>query len=66
MPDHVHVHFEPGIKSDDANGRPEFWSLGELIGSIKSFAAHEINKREQSKGSISSRFAALDCHRASA
>jgi carbamoyl-phosphate synthase large subunit len=52
MPDHVHVLFEPGIKSDDANGRPEFWPLGELIGSIKSFAAHEINKREQSKGSV--------------
>ena len=52
MPDHVHVLFEPAIKSEDGNGRPEFWPLGELIGSIKSFAAHEINKREQSKGSV--------------
>jgi carbamoylphosphate synthase large subunit/REP element-mobilizing transposase RayT len=52
MPDHVHILFEPAIKSDSANGRPIFWSLGELIGSIKSFAAHEINEREQSKGSV--------------
>ena len=52
MPDHVHLVLEPGIKSDDSNGRPVFWPLGELVGSIKSFAAHEINKREQSKGSV--------------
>ena len=52
MPDHVHILFEPAIRSDDTNGRPVFWSLGELIGSLKSFAAHEINKREKSKGSV--------------
>ena len=52
MPDHVHVFFEPAIKTDDSKGKPVFWKLGELVGSIKSFAAHEINKREGSKGSL--------------
>src|SRR6202045_1873781 len=52
MPDHVHMLIEPAIKEDGSKGEPIFWSLGELVGSIKSFTAHEINKREQSKGSI--------------
>ena len=49
MPDHVHILFEPGIKEDDAEGNPIFWSLGELVASIKSFTAHEINKRREYK-----------------
>jgi carbamoylphosphate synthase large subunit/REP element-mobilizing transposase RayT len=52
MPDHVHMLFEPGIKTDNLEGKPVFWRLGDLIGSIKSFTAHEINKQEQSKGSL--------------
>jgi carbamoylphosphate synthase large subunit/REP element-mobilizing transposase RayT len=52
MPDHVHILLEPGIKGNDFNNRPVFWGLGELVGSIKSFTTHEINKREQSKGSV--------------
>ncbi len=52
MPDHVHILFEPGIKEDDDNGDPIFWSLGELVASIKSFTAHEINKRENTKGAV--------------
>ena len=52
MPDHVHILFEPGIKEDDEEGNPVFWSLGELMRSIKSFTAHEINKLEASVGSI--------------
>ena len=52
MPDHVHILFEPGIKEEDKNGNPVFWSLGELVGSIKSFTAHEINKRAETKGAV--------------
>src|SRR6202790_2117595 len=52
MPDHVHMLIEPAIKEDGSKGEPIFWSLGEPVGSIKSITAHEINKREQSKGSI--------------
>ena len=52
MPDHVHILFEPGIKEDDADGNPIFWPLGELVASIKSFTAHEINKRANTKGTV--------------
>jgi carbamoylphosphate synthase large subunit/REP element-mobilizing transposase RayT len=52
MPDHVHILFEPGIKEDDENGNPIFWSLGDLVASIKSFTAHEINKRAKTKGAV--------------
>ncbi len=52
MPDHVHILFEPTIKNDDDAGNPIFWSLGELIHSIKSFTAHQINKTEGSTGSV--------------
>jgi len=52
MPDHVHILFEPGIKTDGAEGKPVFWSLSELLHSIKSFTAHEINRQENLKGDI--------------
>src|SRR6476620_6330071 len=52
MPDHVHVLWEPGIKGDNAEGKPVFWSLAELVRSIKTFSAREINKAEGSHGSI--------------
>ena len=52
MPDHVHVLWEPGIKGDNAEGKPTFWSLPELIRSIKTFSAREINKTEGSHGSV--------------
>jgi alanyl-tRNA synthetase/REP element-mobilizing transposase RayT len=50
MPDHVHILFQPWLKEDDAEGKPVFWSLAELIHSIKSFTAREINKLEDAKG----------------
>jgi carbamoylphosphate synthase large subunit/REP element-mobilizing transposase RayT len=52
MPDHVHVLWEPGIKGDNAEGKPVFWSLAELVRSIKTFSAREINRAEGSHGSI--------------
>src|SRR5207248_1953573 len=41
MPDHVHVLWEPSIKGDNAEGKPVFWSLAELVRSIKTFSARE-------------------------
>src|SRR5213080_4870080 len=52
MPDHVHILFEPAVKADDAKGRPVFWSLSELLHSVKSFTAHEINKESRSGGDV--------------
>jgi alanyl-tRNA synthetase/REP element-mobilizing transposase RayT len=52
MPDHVHALFEPQIKEQDADGNPVFWSLTELLHSVKSFTAHEINKVEGTTGSV--------------
>src|SRR5205085_507103 len=51
-PDQVHLLWEPGIKADNANDKPVFWSLAELIRSIKTFTAREINKAEGSQGII--------------
>jgi alanyl-tRNA synthetase/REP element-mobilizing transposase RayT len=52
MPDHVHFLFEPQIKEHDKEGKPVFWSLVELLHSIKSFTAHEINKLEEASGQL--------------
>ncbi|MBK9139369.1 MAG: transposase [Verrucomicrobia bacterium] len=50
MPDHVHLLFEPQIKELDPEGKAVFWPVSEILHSIKSFTAHEINKAENSKG----------------
>src|SRR6266480_2196616 len=50
MPDHVHALLQPCAKGNDATGTPIFWRLSELMHSIKSFTAHDINKAENSKG----------------
>ncbi len=52
MPDHVHFLFEPQIKEQDKDGQPVFWPLAELMHSIKSFTAHEINKLEKTTGQV--------------
>jgi alanyl-tRNA synthetase len=52
MPDHVHVLFEPQIKQQDPDGNPIFWPLTELLHSVKSFTAHEINKAEGTTGGV--------------
>ena len=44
MPDHVHLLFEPQVKEANENGEPIFWSLGKIVGAIKSATAHRINK----------------------
>ena len=50
MPDHVHLLFQPWAKEQDEKGECVFWSLGELMHSIKSFTAQEINKAEGTSG----------------
>ncbi|MEO7299423.1 MAG: alanine--tRNA ligase-related protein, partial [Verrucomicrobiota bacterium] len=50
MPDHVHILFEPQIKEQDKEGKPVFWSLGEIMHGIKSTTAHRINKVAKVKG----------------
>jgi len=52
MPDHWHALLQPKPRSFDANGDAVFWELGELMHSIKSFAAKEINKAEGTTGTV--------------
>ena len=52
MPDHVHLLIEPGIKGQGAEGAPVFYSLTEILHSLKSFTAHKINHLEGKKGGV--------------
>ena len=52
MPDHVHFLLQPWPKDREATGEPVFWLLSELLASIKSFTAHEINSLEHANGSV--------------
>ena len=52
MPDHVHLLFQPWVKEEDDADNPVFWSLTELLKSIKSFSAHAINKAESKSGPV--------------
>jgi putative transposase len=47
MPDHVHALAEPFIQS--GGGR---FDLGEILHSVKSFSAHEINRKKGEKGPV--------------
>jgi cobalamin-dependent methionine synthase I len=51
MPDHVHVLIEPRVTSQASNAT-EFYSLTEIVHTLKSFTAHEINKAEQKSGPV--------------
>ena len=50
MPDHVHILFQPWPKPAAKEDELLFWSLAELMHSIKSFTATEINRAENSQG----------------
>ncbi|HEY4414113.1 MAG TPA: alanine--tRNA ligase [Verrucomicrobiae bacterium] len=50
MPDHVHLIIQPGIKEQDAKGEPVFWPLSDILHSLKSFSAKEINTLENTSG----------------
>src|ERR1051326_8398246 len=52
MPDHVHLLFEPQIKTNETQGRTIFWSLAEILQPIKSATAHRINKLAGTTGPI--------------
>jgi len=43
---------QPGIESQDADGNPVFYSLTTILHTIKSFTAHEINKRTKTSGGL--------------
>jgi len=52
MPDHVHVLLQPWVKEQNDRGEAVFWPLSELMHSIKSFTAKEINRLEDSTGTL--------------
>ncbi len=52
MHDHAHFLFQPWPKDMDEKDNAVFWSLKELLHSIKSFTAHEINAAEHTKGGV--------------
>jgi RecG-like helicase/REP element-mobilizing transposase RayT len=52
MPDHVHFLIQPWPKENDDAGNAVFWSLKELLHSIKSYSAHAINKTERERGGV--------------
>ncbi|HEY4284672.1 MAG TPA: helicase-related protein, partial [Chthoniobacterales bacterium] len=52
MPDHVHVLIQPWPKENTSEGASNFWSVSELMRSIKSFTAREINRLEQKEGAV--------------
>jgi alanyl-tRNA synthetase len=48
MPDHVHLLIEPQVKSYDADSKPVFFTLTEILQPIKSVTSHKIlNTRRQ-------------------
>jgi 5-methyltetrahydrofolate--homocysteine methyltransferase len=51
MPDHVHALLQP-LPKDELTDETTFWSVPELMHSIKSFTAHEIDKAEGTKGQL--------------
>jgi REP element-mobilizing transposase RayT len=52
MPDHVHMLIQPMPMPRPAGADVEFWALGEIMHSIKSWTAHEINKLEGESGTL--------------
>ena len=44
--------FNRGQSEDDDEGNVVFWPLNELLHSIKSFSAHQINKIEGKSGPV--------------
>ncbi len=52
MPDHVHALFQPWPKNQASHEETTFWSLAELMRSLKSFTAREINRAERKTGTV--------------
>ena len=51
MPDHVHILIEPRVRREDSNAT-EFYSLTEILHTLKSFTAHKINELEEKSGPV--------------
>ena len=51
MPDHVHILIEPQVRIEDSNAT-EFYSLTEILHTLKSFTAHKINELEGKSGPV--------------
>ena len=52
MADHVHALFQPWSKNAVSHEETTFWSLTELMRSLKSFTAREINRAERKTGAV--------------
>ncbi len=52
MPDHAHFIIQPGVKEEDKDGNPVFWPLSDILHSIKSYSAKEVNKLDEVKGTL--------------
>jgi RecG-like helicase/REP element-mobilizing transposase RayT len=52
MSDHVHLLLEPAIRETGEKGEAIFYSLTEILQTIKSFTAKEINRLEKTKGVV--------------
>lgn len=52
MPDHAHLLIEPSIETWDKNNNAVFHSLTQILHTIKSFTAHEINKLTKDTGNL--------------
>src|SRR6266702_1812260 len=52
MPDHAHLLLQPWPKEFDADENPVFWPIAELMQSVKSFIALEINKLHKTTGPV--------------
>ena len=50
MPDHVHLLLEPQIEKNDAEGKPVFYALSQILQTLKSVSSHRINKLADVKG----------------
>ena len=52
MPDHLHALFQPWPKNEAPDHETRFWSVRELMRSLKSFSAREINRLERKTGAV--------------
>ncbi len=52
MPDHVHLLLEPQPRDASTSTPTDFYSLTEILHSMKSFTAHAINKAEGTNGAV--------------
>ena len=52
MPDHLHALFQPWPKNEASREETSFWSMSELMRSLKSFTAREINRAERKTGAV--------------